>query len=176
MLLDIDDEEVSLADLSVVYSEHWLHIRHIENQRLIFTSIYLAAYGVGFGALLEGNVENQVFPSVLMLFLCAFSYIGFALSVKTMLSFWTHYLEIQRIQVILDPGSFKSYERSQRSIENYILQEEKGFRFLNKLFISLSKFGPISIPLTLLFPMLYLLGGLTSFVLMILFNLNPSLL
>lgn len=160
-------ERESDVDITTVYKELWSHIRHIENQRLAFMSLYLATYGVGIGLLLKDSFENILFASIVLGFIVIFSYLGMALSTKTMLTFWIHYRELQRLQKKLSPSSFDSYEHEQKSIEGYIFSEEPKYKKLNKFFIRASKFGAVSIPLTLLFPLLYLLGGIISLIFMV---------
>jgi len=169
-------ERESDVDIATVYKELWLHIRHIENQRLAFMSLYLATYGVGIGSLLRGSVKNILFAYIVLGFILILSYLGLALSTRTMLTFWIHYRDIMRLQKKLSPSSFDSYEREQDSIEEYIFSQQPKYKKLNKFFIRVSKFGAVSLPLTLIFPLLYLLGGIISLISIVAIYVNPDLL
>src|SRR5713226_6126573 len=98
------------VDFKELFSQHWLHARHVANERLAFTSIYLVFLGTGlvyvFG---PGKVAFTPRMIVLMI-LSLFSAIGFHIMVRISVTFWYHYIELKRLTPILFPGERLDYE------------------------------------------------------------------
>lgn len=69
------DTEVLLT----IYEQNWLHIRHIENERMICLNAYVAILSAVLYVIIQGV---QPFLTHIIVFLLAFSVVNFLLSVK----------------------------------------------------------------------------------------------
>jgi len=155
-------------NLKEIYSQHWQHIRHIANERMAFTSIYLAFLGVGLTYIFRTNGLETCQKYIILGVLLLFSVMGFHLMVRSLVSFWYHYTELRRITPILCPGETLDYEGRQEEVENQIKELEKPLWWLNKTYIFLSKKGGLLLPLTLIFPSIFLLGFIVTVVMIVL--------
>ena len=63
-----------------IYEQHWLHIRHVENQRLWFTSIFAVLCGGSFALMRGGLFDKANWPIVGLLMVL--SLIGFAFCLR----------------------------------------------------------------------------------------------
>lgn len=63
-----------------IYEQHWLHIRHVENQRLWFTNIFAILCGGSF-ALMRGGLFDKVNWPIVG-FLMVLSLIGFVFCLR----------------------------------------------------------------------------------------------
>ncbi|MBI5677637.1 MAG: DUF202 domain-containing protein [Planctomycetes bacterium] len=151
-------------NLEEIYSQHWQHIRHIANERTAFTSIYLAFLGVGLTYIFRTDGAETRQKSIILVGLLFFSVMGFFLMVRSLVSYWYHYTELRRITPILCPGETLDYEGRQEEVENQIKELEKPFWWLNKTYIFISKKGGLLLPLTLIFPSIFLLGFIITVV------------
>ncbi len=160
-------------DIATVYKELWAHIRHIDSQRLAFSSLYSAAFAFGLNALCKGDIRPKFMQYSLLIALAAFSYLGILIATRTLITFWTHWRDIKRIQKILDPESFQSYENNSH-VYDMIYADESAFRHINRFFIRITG-GNTPFPVTLVFPCMYLLGMLICFTLMALLYFDETL-
>ena len=65
--------------LLTIFEQNWLHIRHIENERLLCLNAYVAIIAASFHILTKGNADNKVLIIALLLI---FSLINLLLSLK----------------------------------------------------------------------------------------------
>jgi hypothetical protein len=159
-------------NLKEIYSQHWQHIRHIENERLGFTSFYLIFLGVGLAYVFKSNgLENSV-KYIILTFLLIFSVLGFLFMVRVLLTFWYHYTEIKRITPLLCPGEKLGYEEREEEVENQIVEKENSLWWLNKIYIWLYKKAGRGFPLTLIFPSIFLLGSIGLIIMVLLLVLK----
>lgn len=155
-------------NLKEIYSQHWQHIRHIGNERLAFTSFYLTFLGVGLAYIFKSNGLNPFQKYLILGFLLFFSVLGFHFMVRILVTFWYHYTEIKRITPILCPGEELDYEGRQKETEYEIAKNEKSFWWLNRAYIWLSKKTGLMLPVTLIFPSIFLLGTIVSIIMIFL--------
>lgn len=81
--------------LATIYEQHWLHARHVENERLWFTNVY-AIVLAGALSLLSEHVSLEFNVAVLS-FLMLLSLIGILFSLKVKLVFIWHTREAHKI-------------------------------------------------------------------------------
>jgi hypothetical protein len=152
---------VPQTDFKELFSQHWLHARHVANERLAFTSIYLLFLATGL-VYVFGPGRVAFAPKMVVLFiLLLFSAIGFHVMVRISVTFWYHYIELKRLTPLLFPGEALDYETRQAEVEQEIKNSEPQLWFLNGLYLTLSKKGGLPLPMTLLFPSIFLLGAAT---------------
>ena len=82
---------------------------------------------------------------------------------RVLVTFWYHYMEIQRITPMLYPGEGLDFEGRQEEVENLIKEREKPLWWLNRFYIRLSKIRGVMLPLTLIFPSIFLVGSVILF-------------
>lgn len=144
-------------------------MRHVANERLTFTSIYLIFLGSGLTYIFKSNGVGITQKYIVLIVLLFFSAIGFHVMVRGLITFWYHYMELRRITPLLYPGESLDYEGKQKDVENQIKELEKPLWWLNKTYIYLSKKSGVMLPLTLLFPSIFLLGSVVlSFIIFLL--------
>jgi len=148
------------ANLKEIYSQHWQHIRHIENERLAFTGFYLTFLSIGLLYIFKENGAGILQKYLILILLLFFSILGFHVMVRVLVTFWYHWIELKRITPLLCPNEKLELEEKQKDIENEIKKNERPIWWLNKTYIYLSKRGGLMLPLTLIFPSIYLLGFL----------------
>ncbi len=90
-------------NLKEIYSQHWQHIRHIENERLAFTSFYLAILAAGLAYMFKSDSLEIWHKYIIVLFLLFLSVLGFHIMVRVIVTFWYHYTELKRITSTLCP-------------------------------------------------------------------------
>lgn len=145
-------------NLKEIYSQHWQHIRHIDNGRLAFTSFYFALLGTGLAYIFKSNGLGTCQKYIILSFLLLCSVLGFFYTVRVLVTFWYHYTEIKRITPLLCAGEKLDYEGRQNEVENQLKEIEKPFWWLNKTYIRISKIKGVLLPITLIFPSIFLLG------------------
>lgn len=150
---------VPQADFKELFSQHWLHARHVANERLALTSIYLVFLGTGLVYVFGPGKVAFAPKMVVLLILFLFSAIGFHMMVRISVTFWYHYVELRRLTPLLFPGETLDYETRQAEVEHEIQKSEPQLWFLNRLYLTLSKKGGLPIPMTLLFPSIFLMGA-----------------
>ena len=165
----------SLENLREIYSQHWQHIRHIEKERLAFTSIYLTFMAVGLAYVLKSNGIIVYAKYVILLFLLFLSAIGLGIMSRILVTFWFHYSELKRLTGLLYEGEKLDYESSQKKVELEIKNNEPSFWWLNRFFIRITKKNGVMLPLTVLFPLVFLIGFILLTALLMLFVIYPDL-
>jgi hypothetical protein len=156
------------ANLREIYSQHWLHIRHIENERLAFCSFYLALLGVGLVYVFGPDAVDMASKLITLGILLLFSFLGFNFMVRALISFWYHYSEIKRITPILYTSEELDYENKQLDVENKIKENEGSLWWLNSIYIRMSKIKGLMVPLTLIFPSIFMITSLSIIVIIVL--------
>lgn len=147
------------VDLKELYSQHWLHARHVANERLAFTSIYLVFLGTGLAYIFGVGRPPVAVKWVVLSLLLLFSGLGFHVMVRISVTFWYHYMELKRLTPVLFPGESLDYEQRQSEVEQHIRDGEPELWWLNRLYLNLSKKGGMLLPMTLLFQTVFLLGA-----------------
>lgn len=71
-----------------IYEQHWLHIRHVENQRLWFTSIFAILCGGSFALMRGGLFDKANWPIVGLLIVL--SLLGLFVCLRIQMSFNAH--------------------------------------------------------------------------------------
>ncbi len=161
-----------MDNLKEIYVQHWLHIRHIENERLAFSSFYLALLGAGLAYIFSSTAIDFVSKLILLGVLLFLSFLGFSFMVRVLVSFWYHYSEIKRITPILCETEELNYEKNQQVIENTIKKNAKPFWWLHIIYIRLSKLRGLMLPLTLIFPTIFMITSLSIIAIIVLVALN----
>jgi len=102
-------------NLKEIYSQHWQHIRHIGNERLAFTSIYVVFLGAALAYFFKLNAPGTTQRYIMLAFLLLYSYLGFLFMVRVLVTYWYHYTEIQRITPLLCRGGETGVRRETRA-------------------------------------------------------------
>ena len=83
------DEDIEKIDLiKAVYEQHWLHARHVENERLWFTNIFAIIFAGSLAAIKDKLFDISSLP--LVIFLMILSGFGIIFSLKIDSIFKTH--------------------------------------------------------------------------------------
>ena len=96
--------------------QNWLHCRHLENERLNFTSIYSIIVAGALALLGEVDFRSH---SCLLVFLLVLSILGFLLCLKIDLEFNHH---MQRINIIMDELHLWNYLGVPTNFSNKLLK------------------------------------------------------
>lgn len=80
-----NDNEQKPENLRKVFEQHWLHGRHVENERLWFTNVYAILWG---GSL--AFMSQQGISTALAIFLLVLSYLGLLVCHSLRLAFIEH--------------------------------------------------------------------------------------
>ena len=86
MMKDENNERIELV--KSIYEQHWLHARHVENERLWFTNIFAVIFA-GTLAVIKGKLFDKSSLPVIV-FLMALSGFGVLFSLKIDSIFKTH--------------------------------------------------------------------------------------
>jgi len=163
------------GNLKEIYSQHWQHIRHIENERLAFTSFYIVLLGASLAYVFKSNGLANPLKYIILGLLLFFSFLGFLFMVRVRITFWYHYKELKRITPLLCRGEKLDYElgdkeffqgvlgteRRQKEVKNQIVE---GPLWLERIYACLYKKVGLGLPLTLIFPAVFLLGFIVGFI------------
>jgi hypothetical protein len=82
----IGSDKIDLV--KAIYEQHWLHIRHVENQRLWFTGIFAILCGGSFALMHGGLFDKANWPIVG--FLVVLSLLGLFFCLRIQMSFNAH--------------------------------------------------------------------------------------
>ncbi len=87
------NKNLSVSDM---YIQNWEHVRHIENERLGFTSIYFVIIAAIVAFLSQAKISAS-FTAILLLLLFLFSIIGTLMSFRLMADLEAHGKHLYRI-------------------------------------------------------------------------------
>ncbi|RLJ70817.1 hypothetical protein BCF55_1100 [Hydrogenivirga caldilitoris] len=95
------------------FNQNWLHIRHLENERLHFTHIYAVLVG---GILVFGGrygFDNYIF---LVIFMLAYTFLGLIVSIKILIEFYLHMKKIAKVIEVLNLEDYMHLSISYKGI------------------------------------------------------------
>jgi hypothetical protein len=86
-----EDTHLSGELIKSIFEQQWLHVRHVENERLWFTNIYAAIMAGVLAFISKGSEETSFeFYMPLLLFLILLSVIGIIVIMRLGLAFYQH--------------------------------------------------------------------------------------
>lgn len=95
------EDQERAKNLRTVFEQHWLHARHVENERLWFTNIYALTVG-GLLAFTYGKAEDASFspwPWQILVAILLLSLLGLFMSHSMRIPFLRHHTLAQVIQL-----------------------------------------------------------------------------
>jgi Ca2+/Na+ antiporter len=92
------NEDSKTKDLTVsdLYTQNWEHVRHVENERLSFTSMYFVVLGAMLAFLSKAS-PSPLFATILLGLMCFFSLIGALMSFRLKADIEAHGERLHRI-------------------------------------------------------------------------------
>ncbi len=105
-MADSQNEESKESVLLFCLKENCEHMRHVEAERLQFTSIFAGIVAGSFVFLKEIMSSNQ--KGLLLIFLCGVSYLGLLLSFKWGYTFERHRAAVNNIMAALSADGIKA--------------------------------------------------------------------
>jgi hypothetical protein len=93
-----ESKQISFSGLSHsdLFRENWEHVRHVENERMAFTSIYFLIIA-GILAFLSDKDINKPFPLLLIILMLVLSLIGAIISFRLKMDIRAHGEKLERI-------------------------------------------------------------------------------
>ena len=85
--------------LKSIYEQHWLHARHVENERLWFTNIYMIIVGALLAYTFDKQAQTSSWPWPILLIVFILSMVGFLMCHSLRIPFVYHTVTADKIQL-----------------------------------------------------------------------------
>ncbi len=102
---DANNEKIEL--IKTVYEQHWLHARHVENERLWFTNIFAIIFAGSLAVTKDKLFEISSLPLVIFLMILSCFGIMFSLKIDSIFKTHTEYAK----QILKTHGLYDMWAR-----------------------------------------------------------------
>jgi hypothetical protein len=121
-----ETERIKQKELELIkstYEQNWLHVRHVENERLWFTNTYVIILGALIVFSLRSDIPHFIKVSTLS-FLILMSFLGINFSLRVRKVVYEHHLRTKRIA---EEYNLRKYIHIGKTREEYKQAGIKGF-------------------------------------------------